>query len=158
MYVKTIKTDLSNHWCTTQLIYLSGYNIFANCSLWPFKNFVTFHTMKSMIQAFFNVFIKVICTLYGTRVATSNKVLTKQVFIKLERWGHMYAEGGTFVTFWGKWCSLPYPFITLKWNPLILIKLRQKARCKNKVSYGVMAKEFKYSKNLKVFQATTLST
>lgn len=41
--------------------------------------------MKSMIQAFFNVFIKVICTLYGTRVATSNKVLTKQVFIKLER-------------------------------------------------------------------------
>lgn len=32
-----------------------------------------------------NVLIKVICTLNGTRLATSNNVLTKHVFIKLER-------------------------------------------------------------------------
>lgn len=47
--------------------------------------------MESLIQAWAEC-VKVICTFKGTRLATSNKVLTKHVFIKVERWGNM--QGG----------------------------------------------------------------
>ena len=66
------------------------------------------------------------------QVVTGNKVLTKQVFIKLERWGYMYGVGAHLSHSGASdaACHIHLLFITLKWNPLLLIKLWQKARCK----------------------------